>query len=385
MINLPLKGLLVLEFSQYLSGPSAGLRMADLGARVIKIERPGGGDPSRKMALKNLWAGDDSVLFHTINRNKESFAADLKNADDLKLVKRLIEKADVMTHNFRPGVMEKIGLAYSDVKKINSRIIYTEITGYGKRGPWKNKPGQDLLVQALSGLAYTTGNKNDHPMPFGLSVADSICGIHAVQGILAALIRRQKTGAGAYIELSLIESILNFQFEILTTYYNTDAKIERSEVSNGNPLLGAPYGIYKTADGYMALAMMDLNILHEALGLKLVNGQKYSEFKNRDHIKRGIEKLVIQKPTNFWIEKLKAYNLWASPVLNWKEMVEQNAYKVLNMEQPLVLKDGSEIITTRCPININGAKLYSSKPAPALGEHTNSIKDELLNIQNGFA
>lgn len=380
MKQLPLKGLLVLEFSQYLSGPSAGLRLADLGARVIKIERPQGGDPGRKLALKNLWTGDDAILFHTINRNKESFTADLKNADDLEIVKKLIAKADVLTHNFRPGVMEKNGLGYADVKKINDKIIYTEITGFGKKGPWKDRPGQDLLVQALSGMAYTTGNKNDDPMPFGLSVVDSMCGIHAVQAILAALIRRQKTGNGVYIELSLLESVLNFQFELLTTCYNTDKKIERSAVSNGNPLLGAPYGIYKTADGYLALAMMDLNILQQALGVNFLNGHSGSDFQNRDFIKKKIADLVIQKPTDFWIGKLKTYNLWASPVLNWQQMKAENAYQVLQMEQTLNMPGGSEISTTRCPISINGEKLYSSKPAPTLGEHTVAIKKELLNI-----
>src|SRR5690606_6807915 len=163
---LPLRGLVVLELSQYLSGPSAGLRLADLGARVIKIERPRGGDPCRKLSIKNLWVGEDALNFHTINRNKESFTADLKSPEDLELVKKLLLKADVITHNFRPGVMEKLGLAYSDVQRINPRIIYAEITGYGKEGPWKDKPGQDLLLQSLSGLTYTTGDGNDGPIPF---------------------------------------------------------------------------------------------------------------------------------------------------------------------------------------------------------------------------
>lgn len=381
MINLPLKGLLVLEFSQYLSGPSAGLRLADLGARVIKIERPNTGDPSRKMALKNLWAGDDSVLFHTINRNKESFTADLKNADDLELVKKLIETADVMTHNFRPGVMEKIGLCYNDVQRINNRIVYAEITGYGKKGPWKNKPGQDLLLQSLSGLAFTTGNQSDAPMPFGLSVVDTMCGGHAVHAILAALVRRQKTGKGAHVELSLMESVLNFQFELLTTYYNSDKEIVRSRVSNGNPLLGAPYGIYKTSDGYIALAMMDLNHLQEALGCdRLKKFTSCDTFKKRDEMKELIAEAVLHNTTAYWLERLQSYQLWASDVLNWKEMVKKDGYKVLGMEQPLHLKNGEQIITTRCPIAINGEKLYSSKPAPALGEQNEVIKNEMLSL-----
>src|SRR5215210_6143936 len=157
MSTLPLKGLIVLEFSQYLSGPSAGLRLADLGARVIKIERRGVGDAGRKLAIKNLWADDSSLLFHTINRNKESFTANLKSAEDIAIIKKLIAKADVVTHNFRPGIMEKVGLSYNEIQKLNPRMIYAEISGYGKEGPWKDRPGQDLLLQSMTGLAYTTG------------------------------------------------------------------------------------------------------------------------------------------------------------------------------------------------------------------------------------
>jgi CoA:oxalate CoA-transferase len=197
MNQLPLKGLVVLEFSQYLSGPSAGLRLADLGARVIKIERPNGGDAGRKLSIKNLWVDDSSLLFHTINRNKESFAANLKDKEDLEAVKKLIGKADVLIHNFRPGVMQRTGLDYETVMQLNPRLIYAEISGYGKEGPWKLKPGQDLLLQSITGLAYTTGNGQNAPVPFGVAIVDILCGAQLVQGILGALIRRQKTGKGA--------------------------------------------------------------------------------------------------------------------------------------------------------------------------------------------
>jgi CoA:oxalate CoA-transferase len=150
----PLDGLTVLEFAQYMAAPSAGLRLADLGARVIKIERPKTGEGGRQVAIKNLFVDGDSLVFHTINRNKESFAADLKIPEDLASVKQLIARADVLTHNFRPGVMEKIGLDWESVRQMNPRIVYGEVTGYGSEGPWKDKPGQDLLLQSLSGLTW---------------------------------------------------------------------------------------------------------------------------------------------------------------------------------------------------------------------------------------
>ena len=150
--------------------------MADLGARVIKIERPGTGEAGRKLAIKDLWVDENSLLFHTINRNKESFTADLKNPEDITIIKKLIAKSDVLIHNFRPDVMGKNGLDYNTVQQINPGMIYAEISGYGKKGPWKNKPGQDLLLQSITGLAYTTGNGTNGPVPFGISIADILAG-----------------------------------------------------------------------------------------------------------------------------------------------------------------------------------------------------------------
>jgi crotonobetainyl-CoA:carnitine CoA-transferase CaiB-like acyl-CoA transferase len=380
MSRLPLQGLVVLEFSQYLSGPSAGLRLADLGARVIKIERPGTGDACRKLSIKNLWANDkDSLLFHTINRNKESFTANLKNPDDKATLLKLIEKADVLTHNFRPGIMEKVGLGYEAVSKINPRMVYGEISGYGKEGPWKHKPGQDLLLQSVTGLAYTTGNAGDAPMPFGLSIADSLCGAQLVQGILAALIRRHKTGKGALIEISLMESLLDFQFELLTTYFNSGRDVQRSGVSNGNPLLGAPYGIYKTADGFIAIAMMDIQTLATVTDCSAleVYSQAHS-FASRDEIKTILQKHLTGNATSYWLGKLHAQGLWAMEVLDWNAMTASDAYQVLHMEQALHLQDGRQVTTTRCPIRINGNILTSHKPAPQLGQHTTSITEAFI-------
>ena len=378
MMDLPLKGLVVLEFSQYLSGPSAGLRLADLGARVIKIERPDGGDAGRKLAIKNLWADDSSLLFHTINRNKESFTANLKDVDDLEIIKKLIRKADVLIHNFRPGVMQKRGLDYPAVQQINPRIIYGEISGYGKEGPWKNKPGQDLLLQAITGLTYTTGNGSSDPVPFGIAVTDILCGAQLVQGILAALIRRQKKGVGALIEISLMESLLDFQFELLTTYYTNRQQPQRSNVQNGHPLLSAPYGIYRTADGYIALAMMDINILAEAIDCKLLeNFPKEESFGSRDEIKKILEAHIMTKPAKHWLETLHHHGLWAMEVLDWEKMMQHEAYKSLQMEQTIPIKE-TEIVTTRCPIRINGQKIFSHKAAPGLGEHNKKVFNDFI-------
>jgi len=377
--TLPLDGLVVLEFSQYLSGPSAGLRLADLGARVIKIERPGLGDAGRKLSIKDLWVDDNSLLFHTINRNKESFAADLKKEDDLETIKKLIARADVMIHNFRPGVMQKIGLDYTVVRNINEKIIYGEISGYGKDGPWKDKPGQDLLLQSMTGLAYTTGNANNGPVPFGIAIADILCGAQLVQGILAALVRRQKKGVGALVEISLLETLLDFQFELLTTYYSSNRQPERSYISNGHPLLSAPYGIYATADGHLALAMMDITALAKAISCKALaafsSGQAFTK---RDAIKDILVKHLLKHTTRHWLNSLQQQGLWAMEVLDWEKMMQHEAYKKLDMEQT-IYANGKRIITTRCPVRINGEKLFAAVPAPQVGEHNEKIYNDFVS------
>lgn len=379
MTDLPLSGLVVLEFSQYLSGPSAGLRLADLGARVIKIEKPGTGDAGRKLSIKNLWVDDSSLLFHTINRNKESFTANLKSEDDIEVLKKLITKADVLIHNFRPGVMEKNGLGYDVVKIINPKMVYAEISGYGKKGPWKNKPGQDLLLQSVTGLAFTTGNGTNGPVPFGISIADILCGAQLVQGILGALIRRQKTGSGALIEISLMESLLDFQFELFTTYFASGQQPQRSKVNNGHTLLGAPYGLFQTKDGYIALAMMDIYTLADATDCHAIKEYSKEEFFScRDAIKQLLKSYLIMQTSAYWIERLHEHDLWAMEVIDWEHMAAHEAYRNLQMEQPLHTAK-KEIVTTRCPVRINGERIFSTKPAPQLGEHNNKILQEIIN------
>src|SRR5947208_226634 len=236
----PLEGLLVLDFSQFVAGRSAALRLADLGARVIKIERPKVGDLGRQLYISNLQLDGDSTLFHSINRNKESFTANFKDAADLARVRKLIARADVMIGNFRPGVLKKLGLDYESVRAINPRLVYGTITGYGNEGPWAEKPGQDLLVQALSGLTWLSGDGGEGapPVPMGLAVADMFAGHALVQGVLACLVRRATTNQGGLVETSLLEAVTDLQFEVLTTHLNDGGKLpDRSKLGNGQAYL----------------------------------------------------------------------------------------------------------------------------------------------------
>jgi len=377
----PLEGLTVLEFAQYMAAPSAGLRLADLGARVIKIERPKSGEGGRQIAIKNLFVDGDSLVFHTINRNKQSFAADLKNPEDLATVKRLITMSDVMTHNFRPGVMEKIGLDWSSVSQLNPRIVYGEVTGYGREGPWQDKPGQDLLLQSLSGLTWLSGNADQGPVPMGLAVVDILCGSHLVQGILAALIRRSKTRKGALVQVSLLESILDFQFEVITTHLADGGRLpQRSKRFNAHAYLAAPYGIYPTQDGYLALAMGDLMKIARLIECPEI--EPYSDpakwFTCRDEIQQILADHLRKRSTVQWLAVLQPAGVWCSDVFDYARLLAHEAWKVLKMDQ-VVRRDGVEVHTTRCPIRIDNEILLSPKAAPRVGEDNKSILEMLRN------
>ena len=269
----PLDGLLVLDFSQFLAGPVAAMRLADLGARVIKVERPGVGDIGRTLAFAGRTVDGDTVSFHAMNRNKESITADLKVPADLAYVTQLVAQADVIIQNFRPGVMERIGLDYESVRAINPAIVYASATGYGTAGPWRDRPGQDLLAQSISGIPWLSGSKSDGPVPVGLSIADHLLSCHIAQGVTALLVRRFRTGQGGHVESSLLEAMLDLQFELLSTQLN-DATIhvERHGEHSAHAFLAAPYGTYPTSDGYIALAMNPIPKLGQLLGSARTRG-----------------------------------------------------------------------------------------------------------------
>lgn len=374
----PLEGLLVLDFALFLAGPLAALRLADLGARVIKIERPDGGDLCRQLYINDLRLDDDSMLFHTINRNKQSYAANLKDADELARVKKLISRADVMITNFRPGVMKRLGLDFETVRVINPRLVYGMITGYGNDGPWVDKPGQDLLAQALSGLLWLSGNGGDPPTPMGLAVADMFAGHFLVQGILAQLVKRGSTGVGGLVETSLLEALIDFQFEVLSTHLNDGGRLpQRSEFGNGNAYLGAPYGVYQTADGWLAIAMNPLDKLADLLDVPGLRGVSRADtFSRRDELKRELAARLKSQSNAHWLAILEPADVWCAPVLDWPTLLQHEAFKVLRMTQTVRRGTGSTHTALRCPLRLDGKPAYSELGSPAVGEHTQAINDE---------
>jgi crotonobetainyl-CoA:carnitine CoA-transferase CaiB-like acyl-CoA transferase len=376
---LPLDGIIVLDFSQFLAGPSCALRLGDLGARVIKVERPEGGDASRSLFLADMAFDQDSALFHAINRGKQSYTADLKDKTDLAAVKALIARADVLIHNFRPGIMDRLGLGWEQVSALNPRLIYAGVSGYGPDGPWRDRPGQDLLVQSLSGIAWLSGDAGGAPVPAGLSITDMMAGAQLCQGILALLVRRGVTGEGGRVDVSLIETAIDLQFEHLSVHLNRGGAMPaRSEVANGNVYLAAPYGIYATADGYLALAMTPVDRLGAVIDLPaLAEFPADRWFADRDAIKALIRDHLATRATVDWLAMLEPAGIWAAPVLDWPALMAEPGFAALAATQQVRSPEGAALTLTRCPIRIDGAILTSPRAAPRLGADRTSIDREL--------
>ncbi|KXX70578.1 CaiB/BaiF CoA-transferase family protein [Flammeovirga sp. SJP92] len=377
----PLQDVLIIDLSQYLSGPCCTLKLADLGARVIKVEKPETGDSCRSMYISNVNMNGESSIFRAINRNKESFCADLKNNLDKKKVLQLISKADVLVHNFRPGVIQRLGLDYDTVKVLNPNIVYGEISGYGTEGPWKKKPGQDLLIQAISGVTTLSGNANKGPVPLGLAMADMLSGGHLAQGILAGLVQKGKTGKGCKVSVNMLESMLDLQFETVTTFYHDGGQpTQRTESNNAHAYLGAPYGIYETSNGFLSLAMGAIPKLGELLDCPdLLEYQEFNSwYDQRDEIKQKLANHLKTNTTEHWLSILEPADIWCADVMNWERLFEHDGFKVLDMLQTVEMSDNYQYQTTRCPIKIDGKVIKNTKGSPFLGENNDSITTEFL-------
>lgn len=380
----PLEGFLVLDFSQFLAGPMAAMRLGDLGARVIKIERPPAGDIGRGLAFGGIVEDGDTLSFHITNRNKESYAADLKNSDDLAKVRDLVHKADVIVQNFRPGVMERLGLGYEDVKKLNPSVIYGSITGYGAEGPFSKRPGQDLLAQSISGLPWLNGSGDNPPIPVGIALADIITSIHLAHGITAALLKRERTGEGSLVETSLLESMLDLQFELISAHLNdSSVLVKRGAKHSAHAFLQAPYGTYPTANGYIALAMGSVPRLGTLIGLEVLNEYEDPEswWTHQAEITALLAEHLANNTTEHWLEVLDAADFWCAPVLTLPQLIAHDGFAAIAMNQEFsrTSRTGNPVNlkTTRAPVRFDGKPLRSSKGAPRVGEHTDVIDSEL--------
>jgi crotonobetainyl-CoA:carnitine CoA-transferase CaiB-like acyl-CoA transferase len=382
---MPLAGITVLDFSQFLAGPVAALRLGDLGARVIKIERPPEGDIGRQLAFAGVSKDGDTISFHAMNRNKESLAADLKDDADLALVRRMISSADVIVENFRPGVMKRLGLDYAAVREINPRIVYGSVSGYGSKGPWAGKPGQDLLAQAVSGLPWTAGTAGGPPVPVGLSIADHLASCQLALGICALLVRRGRTGEGGLVETSLLEGVLDFQFELLTAYFSVPAfQPRRGGAHAANAYLGAPYGVYPTSDGYLAIAMNPVPKIGALIGLEVLEQYQEPEswVSDREAIAALLGEHLATQPVQHWLDLLEPADIWCAPVLTLAALAESEGFEAIAMVQqtsrPATVAGEPPVTmsTTRSPLRVDGEVLAARRGAPRVGEHSSALRRE---------
>ncbi len=366
--SAPLQDLTVVDFSQFLSGPYCSLRLLDLGARVLKIEPPDGGDLTRRLYLSGARIGEDSTLFQAINRGKDSIVLDLKSTDGHARALELSREADVVIQNFRPGVIERLGLDYGTMSKLNPKIVYGSISGYGADGPWARVPGQDLLAQARSGVMWLSGDRDAGPVPIGLPVADIMAGAHLAQGILAALIRRERFCSGAHVETSLLEAMVDLQFEFLTTYLNNGRKKPRRLASgSAHGYQPAPYGLYETADGHLALAMNDLTALSDALDLPelaslCAERGPDAGFDCRDDIHTILTERLKSESACAIEAALTRRGVWCARVLSWEELLESKSFQALDLLQSPV-DAGATLV--RSPLRIDGIRAEVTRLAPA--------------------
>ena len=288
-----LQGIRVVSFNHFLMGPVGIQFLADLGAEVIAIE-PIEGAFQRKWGGANRRIDGQTMLQLTGNRNKRSVALNLKSPEGIAVARKLIAKADVVAENYRPGVMAKLGLAYEDIRAFNPGVIYAAASGFGASGPYVDRPGQDLIVQAMSGLATITGTQNDGPRAIGVSAVDHHGAALFAAGILAALVRRERTGVGGRVDVNLLSAAIDLQMESLVCFLNGDGRDDVRQVGRlSGWYYGAPYGVYATKDNFIAISLGSLDVLSDALQIPPQERVPESEaFERREEAAAGIARAL---------------------------------------------------------------------------------------------
>ncbi|AZI57064.1 CoA transferase [Nakamurella antarctica] len=374
-----LDGLRVLDATQMLAGPLAATRLGDLGADVIKLESPAGGEFNRTHGFDDVRFGGEMTTFLAVNRNKRSLAIDLKNPESGAVIDALVATSDVFIQNFRHGTAERLGVGYDRLHAINPQLVYCSISGYGPHGPYRDRPGQDLIVQGYSGSMFSVGSEGDDPEPGALWAADVMTGYHAAIGILAALRARDVIGIGQHVEIDMFSVVLDAQLQELVTFLNARRQPVRTAEPGAHASIPAPYGVYRTSDSWLTLAMSPLSVLGEVLDDNWLRSlTHYNDgHVHRDQVYAHIRNKFVTKTTAEWLELCDRHKVWAGPVYDYADIEADPHVLATQMlvEQPG--SNGTSVRTLRPPIALSETPASIRLGAPALGADSAEILAEL--------
>jgi crotonobetainyl-CoA:carnitine CoA-transferase CaiB-like acyl-CoA transferase len=369
----------ILDFSHLLQGPFCTQLLADMGAKVIKVERPGQGDLFRTLTFNSRWVGGtESPNFLAWNRNKRSLAVDLKAPEAKEILYRIAEKADVVVQNFRPGVLAKLGFGYEDFRKINPRIIYCSGSGYGESGPYVSRPGQDMLIQGLTGIAAATGRGDGPPVPVGSGFSDQVGAMNMVYGILSALYWRERSGEGQEIKVDLMSGMLAHQGQEMLMAMNFGRDFERPKSGIGHPGMDAPFGVYPTSDGWVTIAMSPYARLVKVLGddSLLPYDDPKSLFEKRDEIWEKLAALTRKWTTAKLMEAMLAVDIWCGEVKTHLQAENDPQVKHMGMITSYEHPKAGTVKVVAPAVRMSATPATIDRPAPMIGEHSREILTE---------
>jgi len=375
-----LEGVRVLDFSHLLQGPFATQLLGDMGADIIKIERAGTGDMFRSLTFFNKWVGgSESPSFLAWNRNKRSIAVNLKSPRIHEILLDMAREADVVVQNFRPGVLERLGYGYEDFRKANPRIIYCSGSGYGESGPYLERPGQDMLIQGLSGVSAATGRADQPPVPLGAGIADQIGSMNMVYAILSALYYRERTGKGQKIEVNLLAGMLAHLGQEFLSVLNLGIDFERPMSGIGHPGMHAPFGIYETRDGrHVSIAMSPYAHLCRTLGAEelLEFDDPQVLFDRRDEVWERVNEVTKTFDCEPLLERLLGADILTAEVKDFRRAAEDPQVRHMNMIRSYSHPLAGDVKVVGPAVNMSETPPQISRPAPMIGEHGHEILAE---------
>jgi crotonobetainyl-CoA:carnitine CoA-transferase CaiB-like acyl-CoA transferase len=380
MLDL-LQGVRVVSFNHFLFGPMGIQALGDLGADVIMIETPDGAW-QRHWSSGDLWHDGDGMLHLCTNRNKRNVAIDLKSEKGRAIALQLVDQADVVAENFRPGVMEKLGFGYETLKARNPKLIYASASGYGPDGPYVARPGQDLLAQALFGMMAITGQAQNGPRPAGVSVMDHHGGALFALGIVAALFRRERTGRGCRVDTNLMQAALDLQSESLTAWLNAPAPPPQTHAFRHVAAwyYAAPYGVYATRDGHLALSLSPLAEIGKIIGEpRLADFTDRDSWSRQDEIGDLIAARLATRPTADWQALMEPAKIWHAPVQDYAAIVEDPQVRHMQalVTTPGGGKTGAPVTLVNHPVRYDGQPAEVRLPPQRLGAQTADVLQEL--------